>query len=102
MKASYPMALPRRIADKNQSGLICTTSRDPLTRGANGDSVSLVVDRWEQAAACQDWMVAHRRALHEEPEVGLDLPDTHAYRGPEVVRRLLRRMGPGGRRPNPC
>ena len=77
MKASYPMALPRRIADKNQSGLICATSRDPLTRGADGDSVSLMVDRWEQAAACQDWMVAHRRALHEEPEVGLDLPDTY-------------------------
>ena len=27
----------------------------------------------------QDWMAEHRRALHQEPEVGLDLPDTHAY-----------------------
>ena len=36
-------------------------------------------DRWEQAAALQDWMAAHRRSLHQEPEVGLDLPDTHAY-----------------------
>jgi amidohydrolase len=24
-------------------------------------------------------MVGHRRALHQEPEVGLDLPDTHVY-----------------------
>jgi amidohydrolase len=38
-----------------------------------------VVDRWLQAAAQQEWMVAHRRALHQDPEVGLDLPDTHAY-----------------------
>jgi len=38
-----------------------------------------MADRWEQAAALQDWMAAHRRALHQEPEVGLDLPDTHAY-----------------------
>jgi len=34
-----------------------------------------MADRWEQAAAVQDWMAAHRRALHQEPEVGLDLPD---------------------------
>lgn len=33
-------------------------------------------------------MVAHRRALHQEPEVGLDLPDTHAY-----VADALRGLG---------
>lgn len=33
-------------------------------------------------------MVAHRRALHQEPEVGLDLPDTHAY-----VAEALRGLG---------
>jgi hippurate hydrolase len=33
-------------------------------------------------------MVAHRRALHGDPEVGLDLPDTHAY-----LVRTLRGLG---------
>ncbi len=33
-------------------------------------------------------MAAHRRALHQEPEVGLDLPDTHAY-----VAEALRGLG---------
>lgn len=33
-------------------------------------------------------MVHHRRALHREPEVGLDLPDTHAY-----VATALRDLG---------
>jgi amidohydrolase len=47
-----------------------------------------VVDRWSQAAAQQEWMTAHRRALHQEPEVGLDLPDTHAY-----VADALRGLG---------
>ncbi|MEN8705201.1 MAG: M20 family metallopeptidase [Nocardioides marinisabuli] len=47
-----------------------------------------MTDRWSQAAARQDWMVAHRRALHQEPEVGLDLPDTHAY-----VAEALRGLG---------
>ena len=47
-----------------------------------------MADRWQQAAARQDDMVAHRRALHREPEVGLDLPDTHAY-----VADALRGLG---------
>ena len=38
-----------------------------------------MVDRWGQAAALQDWMRGHQQALHQEPEVGLELPDTHAY-----------------------
>ena len=46
-----------------------------------------MADRWEQAAARQDWMAAHRRALHQEPEVGLDLPDTHTYLA-ETLREL--------------
>ena len=33
-------------------------------------------------------MAAHQRALHEEPEVGLALPDTHAY-----VAEVLRGLG---------
>jgi hippurate hydrolase len=33
----------------------------------------------EQAAGLQDWMVEQRRILHQHPEVGLDLPDTHAH-----------------------
>ena len=33
-------------------------------------------------------MAGHRWALHQEPEVGLDLPDTHAY-----VAEVLRRLG---------
>ena len=41
-----------------------------------------------QAAARQEEMVGHRRALHREPEVGLDLPDTHAY-----LAGALRRLG---------
>ncbi len=32
-----------------------------------------------QAAARQEQMVAHRRHLHRNPEVGLELPDTHEY-----------------------
>jgi amidohydrolase len=40
-----------------------------------------------QAATRQEWMVGHRRALHREPEVGLDLPDTHAYLA-DAVRDL--------------
>ncbi len=47
-----------------------------------------MTDRWTQAAALQEWMVAHRRALHQEPEVGLELPDTHAY-----VTTVLRGLG---------
>jgi len=47
-----------------------------------------MADRWEQAAARQDWMAAHRHALHQEPEVGLDLPDTHGY-----ITEALRELG---------
>lgn len=32
-------------------------------------------------------MVGHRRALHQEPEVGLELPDTHSYLA-EAIRDL--------------
>lgn len=38
-----------------------------------------MIDRWQQAAGHQDWILAHRRRLHQQPEVGLALPDTHAY-----------------------
>ncbi|WGY01866.1 M20 family metallopeptidase [Nocardioides sp. QY071] len=38
-----------------------------------------MIDRWQQAAGHADWIIGHRRRLHEEPEVGLALPDTHAY-----------------------
>jgi hypothetical protein len=57
-------------------------------RRSDGDSVCSMADRWDQAAALQDWMAAHRRALHQEPEVGLGLPDTHAY-----LARALRELG---------
>lgn len=46
-----------------------------------------MVDRWSQAAAQQQWMAEHRRLLHQEPEVGIDLPDTHDYLS-EVLRGL--------------
>ncbi len=58
------------------------------SEGPGGDSVGPMADRWEQATALQDWMAAHRRALHQEPEVGLDLPDTHAH-----VAGALRELG---------
>ncbi|GAA2502433.1 M20 family metallopeptidase [Terrabacter carboxydivorans] len=45
-------------------------------------------DRFAQAAAQQDWMVTHRRHLHRHPEVGIELPDTHAY-----VARTLTDLG---------
>ncbi|WP_248579370.1 M20 family metallopeptidase [Nocardioides sp. InS609-2] len=35
--------------------------------------------RLVQARELQSWMVTHRRQLHAEPEVGLELPDTTAY-----------------------
>lgn len=38
-----------------------------------------MVDRWAQAAAVQDWMQAHAHHLHRQPEVGLELPETHDY-----------------------
>ncbi|WP_408897237.1 M20 family metallopeptidase [Nocardioides sp. R1-1] len=38
-----------------------------------------MTDRWQQAATQYDAMLAHRRHLHADPEVGLALPDTHAY-----------------------
>ncbi len=44
--------------------------------------------RLAQARGLQPWMVAHRRHLHAEPEVGLDLPDTTAY-----VARVLAECG---------
>ncbi len=49
-----------------------------------------MADRWEQAAERQDWMAAHRCALNQEPEVGLDLLDTHAY-----ITKALRELGLG-------
>lgn len=47
-----------------------------------------VVDRWSQAAGRQKWMAHRRRALHQEPEVGLELPDTHHY-----LATVLRDLG---------
>ncbi|MCU1537950.1 MAG: hypothetical protein JWP82_2301 [Humibacillus sp.] len=44
--------------------------------------------RQQQAAAEQEWMVGHRRHLHRQPEVGIDLPDTHAH-----VARTLTDLG---------
>lgn len=38
-----------------------------------------MTSRIEQARGLQDWMATHRRRLHQDPEVGLDLPHTHAY-----------------------
>lgn len=38
------------------------------------------MENYRQAAAAQQqWMVQVRRHLHRQPEVGLELPDTHAY-----------------------
>lgn len=45
-------------------------------------------DRLAEAAAEQEWMVAHRRHLHRHPEVGIELPETHAY-----VARTLTDLG---------
>jgi amidohydrolase len=47
-----------------------------------------VIDRLTQARALQAEMVEHRRHLHAEPEVGLELPDTGDY-----VERVLRDCG---------
>ncbi|WP_299055978.1 M20 family metallopeptidase [uncultured Nocardioides sp.] len=47
-----------------------------------------MIDRWSQAADLQGWMAEHQRTLHQQPEVGLELPDTHAY-----VARVLRDLG---------
>lgn len=44
--------------------------------------------RTAQARAVHDWMVEHRRHLHQHPEVGLDLPQTHAY-----IASVLRDVG---------
>lgn len=44
--------------------------------------------RLEQARDTLAWMVAHRRHLHQHPEVGLELPETHDY-----VARVLRDLG---------
>ena len=44
--------------------------------------------RLAQARELQSWMVSHRRNLHAEPEVGLELPDTTAY-----VARVLAECG---------
>lgn len=41
-----------------------------------------------QMQALQPWMLEHRRRLHEAPEVGLELPDTHAY-----LAGALQRLG---------
>ena len=41
-----------------------------------------------QARELQSWMVSHRRQLHAEPEVGLELPDTTAY-----LARVLEECG---------
>jgi hippurate hydrolase len=38
-----------------------------------------MTSRREQAADLQGWMTEQRRLLHQRPEVGLDLPDTHAH-----------------------
>ena len=38
-----------------------------------------MTSRREQAADLQGWMTEQRRLLHQHPEVGLDLPDTHAH-----------------------
>jgi len=35
--------------------------------------------RIHQARAVQEWMIGHRRELHQHPEVGLELPRTHDY-----------------------
>lgn len=42
----------------------------------------------EEATAIQDQIAADRRALHEHPEIGFNLPKTSAY-----VRRRLEEMG---------
>lgn len=44
--------------------------------------------RREQAGAIQDWMVEQRRHLHRQPEIGLELPDTH-----DLVESVLRELG---------
>jgi len=44
--------------------------------------------RLAQALGVQEWMVHHRRHLHQHPEVGLDLPQTHDY-----VASVLRDLG---------
>ena len=47
-----------------------------------------MTSRIEQARAVHEWMVTHRRHLHQHPEVGLDLPETHDY-----VAGALRDLG---------
>lgn len=42
----------------------------------------------ERAESLQDWIVSHRRYLHENPEIGMQLPKTTAY-----VRAQLEEMG---------
>lgn len=47
-----------------------------------------MVDVFALAASLQDRMATHRRRLHAQPEVGLDLPDTGDY-----VEQQLRDLG---------
>lgn len=42
----------------------------------------------QEAASLQPWLIEVRRALHQQPEVGLELPDTHVF-----VADRLRELG---------
>ena len=42
----------------------------------------------QSVAEVQEHVVAHRRTLHQIPEVGLDLPQTAGY-----VRKILTELG---------
>ena len=52
--------------------------------------------RLEQAAGRQPELIRHRRHLHRNPEVGLELPDTHEYLAEALAGLGLRpRVHPG-------
>jgi hippurate hydrolase len=50
--------------------------------------VTYVTDRMDQARSMTNWIRAHRRALHQMPEIGLELPNTQDY-----IATTLRDLG---------
>lgn len=41
---------------------------------------------WEECKDLQEYIVGLRRDLHQIPEVGFDLPETHAYVTAELTK----------------